>query len=71
MHNGESAYRAQAEGKAITVFVGLCDEHLACKGGSFVRAGDERLMSELQAFNRSQDFAALRAALAKTVAAVQ
>jgi len=53
-----------AEGKPITLFVGLSDEGLACKGGSFVRPGEEALIAALEAFNRSQDFAMLRAAVA-------
>lgn len=53
-----------AEGKPITLFVGLSDEHLACKGGSFVRPGDEALIAALETFNRTQDFAGLRTALA-------
>jgi radical SAM enzyme (TIGR01210 family) len=52
-----------ADGKPITVFVGLSEEDLACEGGSFVRPGDEVLIAALGAFNRSQDFAGLKAAL--------
>lgn len=53
-----------AEGKAITVFLGLSDEHLACDGGSFLRPGDEALVDVLERFNRTQDFALLRAVVA-------
>jgi len=53
-----------AEGKPITLYVGLSDEDLACEGGSFVRPGDEALIAALERFNRSQDFAALKTALA-------
>jgi radical SAM enzyme (TIGR01210 family) len=52
-----------AEGKPISLFVGLSDEHLACSGGSFVRKGDEPLLALLETFNRSQDFAVLRSVL--------
>jgi radical SAM enzyme (TIGR01210 family) len=54
-----------AEGKPITLFVGLSDEHLACKGGSFVRPGDEALIAALEAFNCSQNFSELKSALTK------
>jgi uncharacterized Fe-S cluster-containing MiaB family protein len=53
-----------AEGKPITLFVGLSDEDLACAGGSFLRSGDEALVTTLEAFNRSQNFGALKTALA-------
>jgi len=53
-----------AEGKPITLYVGLSDEDLACEGGSFVRPGDEALIAALERFNRSQDFAGLKTALA-------
>lgn len=53
-----------AEGKPITLFVGLSDEDLACEGGSFIRPGDEGLIAALEAFNRTQDFAGLKTALA-------
>jgi radical SAM enzyme (TIGR01210 family) len=49
-----------AEGKRVSVFVGLNDEGLAVEGGSFVRPGDERLIAALERFNRSQDYAALK-----------
>jgi radical SAM enzyme (TIGR01210 family) len=49
-----------AEGSGVTVFVGLSDEGLAVPGGSFVRAGDERLLAALADYNRTQDFAALK-----------
>jgi radical SAM enzyme (TIGR01210 family) len=50
-----------AEGKPISVFLGLSDEHLACEGGSFVGPGDAPLVDALEQFNRTQDFALLRA----------
>jgi len=49
-----------AEGKAVSVFVGLSDEGLACAGGSFIRPGEEALLARLEHFNRTQDFGALR-----------
>jgi radical SAM enzyme (TIGR01210 family) len=52
-----------AQGKSLTVFLGLSDEGLATPGGSFVRPGEEALMSDLESFNRSQDFARLREAI--------
>ena len=52
-----------AEGQPISLFVGLSDEGLACKGGTFIRPGDEPLLAALEAFNRSHDFAALKAAV--------
>lgn len=51
-----------AEGKSLTVFLGLSDEGLACPGGSFLRSGEEPVLAQLEAFNRTQDFAWLRAA---------
>jgi radical SAM enzyme (TIGR01210 family) len=49
-----------AEGRPITVFLGLSDEGLACEGGSFVRPGEGPLLEKLETFNRSQDYAVLR-----------
>jgi radical SAM enzyme (TIGR01210 family) len=49
-----------AEGTDLSVFIGLSDEGLACAGGSFVRAGEEALVAGLEAFNRTQDYGALR-----------
>ena len=51
-----------AEGKPITVFLGLSDEGLACPGGSFLRSGQEALVEKLEAFNRTQNFDRLREA---------
>jgi radical SAM enzyme (TIGR01210 family) len=50
-----------ADGKAISLFIGLYDEGMAVEGGSFVRDGDGRILERLEAFNRTQDFAILRA----------
>lgn len=61
----DAARAAQhAEGKPVSVFIGLSDEGLACEGGSFVRPGEEALVALLDAFNRTQDFARLREAAA-------
>lgn len=48
-----------ARGTSLKVFLGLSDEGLACPGGSFVRPGDEAVLRDLEAFNRTQDFAFL------------
>ena len=54
----ESVRRAvlHANGKNITVYVGLMDEGLAVPGGSFIREGDEKLIAALNRFNQTQDF---------------
>lgn len=49
-----------AEDKAISIFLGLSDEGLACPGGSFIRDGDEALIDSMESFNRSQDYRLLR-----------
>ncbi len=48
-----------AEGTGIYVFLGLFDEGMAAPGGSFVRAGEETLVEQLELFNRTQDFGVL------------
>jgi len=48
-----------AEGKNISIFIGLFDEGLAVKGGSFLRKGDERLVKQLEHFNKTQDYSIL------------
>ncbi|MBN1863474.1 MAG: hypothetical protein JW808_01095 [Victivallales bacterium] len=45
-----------AKCKGISLFIGLYDEGLAVLGGSFIRQGDEKLMSLLESFNRLQNF---------------
>lgn len=45
-----------ARGKLFSVFVGLTDEGLAVEHGSFIREGDEAILSRLDEFNRTQDF---------------
>ena len=49
-----------AEGKPIKVFVGLYDEGLAVEGGSFIREGDEKILAQLQEFNRTGNFTWLK-----------
>lgn len=48
-----------AKGKKPSVFIGLYDEGLAVPGGSFIREGEEALVTQLEAFNRTQDFGIL------------
>jgi radical SAM enzyme (TIGR01210 family) len=50
---------SHAQGKNISVFLGLSDEGLAEQGGSFVREGEEELLEQLEAFNRSQNYSIL------------
>ena len=45
-----------AQGKNVSIYLGLFDEGLAVPGGSFLREGDEPLRERLEAFNRTQDF---------------
>jgi hypothetical protein len=49
-----------AENRNVPVFLGLFDEGLAVKGGSFLRAGEEKLVKTLERFNRTQDFEILK-----------
>jgi len=51
-----------AEGKSISLFIGLSDEDLACPGGSFLRRGEKRRIAAIEEFNRTQDFEHLRIA---------
>ncbi len=46
-------------GKHITIFIGLYDEGLAVKGGSFIRKGDKEVIKKLELFNRTQDYSVL------------
>jgi radical SAM enzyme (TIGR01210 family) len=48
-----------AAGKPLSVFIGLSDEGLAVQGGSFLLPGEERLVAQLETFNRTQNFAIL------------
>jgi radical SAM enzyme (TIGR01210 family) len=50
----------EAEGKRISLFVGLNDEGLAVKNGAFIRDGDEMLIQKLELFNKTQDFNILK-----------
>ena len=54
-----------AGGKDLSVFIGLYDEGLAVKGGSFLRDGDEPFVAQLEEFNRIQDFDFLQRAIAE------
>jgi radical SAM enzyme (TIGR01210 family) len=45
---------------SLTLYVGLYDEGLAVEGGSFIRKGDESLISALESFNRCQDYQLLK-----------
>lgn len=53
-----------AEGKPLSVFLGLSDEGLACAGGSFLRPGEEGLVQKMEEFNRTQNHDRLREVLA-------
>lgn len=48
-----------AQGKGLSVFIGLSDEGLAVEGGSFLREEEEHLVEKLQRFNRTQDYGIL------------
>jgi radical SAM enzyme (TIGR01210 family) len=45
-----------AREKSISTFIGLSDEDLAVKGGSFLSKGNEALVEKLELFNRTHDF---------------
>ena len=47
---------AYAENRNISIFIGLFDEGLAVDGGSFLRAGEGKLVETLEQFNRTQNF---------------
>lgn len=49
-----------AEGRKLSIFVGLNDEGLAVPGGSFIREGDEELIAKLDKFNMTQDYELLK-----------
>jgi radical SAM enzyme (TIGR01210 family) len=44
------------EGRGIPIFVGMNEENLAVKGGSFVRPGDEETIRIINEFNKTQDY---------------
>ncbi len=48
-----------ARDTALSVFVGLYDEGLAVRGGSFLRDAEAHLVEPIERFNQSQDFAIL------------
>jgi uncharacterized Fe-S cluster-containing MiaB family protein len=50
---------AYADGKNISLYIGLYDEDLAVEGGSFIREGDETILARLEEFNRTQNFSIL------------
>ena len=52
-----------ADGSGVSVYVGLDDEGLATEGDSFLRPGNERMVEILQAFNETQDYDILQAAV--------
>jgi len=45
--------------KPISIFIGLSDEGLAVKGGSFLRKGEEAIVARLETFNRTRDYSIL------------
>jgi radical SAM enzyme (TIGR01210 family) len=50
----------RAKDGPLTVFLGLNDEGLAVKGGSFIRPGDEPVLERLAKFNATQDYDILK-----------
>ncbi len=50
----------EAEGKNISLFLGLNDEGLAVEGGSFIKDGDEEIIKTMEKFNKTQDFSFLK-----------
>ncbi len=48
-----------AKGKSISVFIGLSDEGLAVKGGSFLNEKSQYLVEQLELFNQPHNFAIL------------
>jgi radical SAM enzyme (TIGR01210 family) len=54
-----AAAARHARGKSVSIFIGLSDEGLSVKGGSFLRDGDKPILDELERFNRTQDFSIL------------
>ena len=53
-----------AQDKPLSIFLGLFDEGLAVPGGGFIRGGEERLVEEMERFNRTRDFGILQALVA-------
>lgn len=54
-----AAAALHAQGTALSLFLGLSDEGLACEGGSFIRPGDEPVVQALEQFNCTQDYGIL------------
>jgi radical SAM enzyme (TIGR01210 family) len=50
-----------AQDKPISIFLGLYDEGLAVPGGGFIRQGEEKLVEEMERFNRTEDYNILKA----------
>lgn len=50
----------RAEGRHLSVFIGLSDEGLAVPGGSFIRDEDQGLIERMEKFNQNQDFSLLK-----------
>jgi archaeosine synthase beta-subunit len=59
-----AAAARHARDKPVSVFIGLNTEGLALEGGSPVRAGEEELVTQLENFNRIQDYGILERILA-------
>ncbi len=47
---------SHGRGKRVSIYVGLNDEGLAVPGGSFLRDGDEALVTKIETFNSTQDY---------------
>lgn len=52
-------YAKDIENDKFSIYVGLNDEGLAVEGGSFIRENDAWNISQLEHFNRTQDFDAI------------
>ncbi|MCK4258190.1 MAG: hypothetical protein KAX49_04390 [Halanaerobiales bacterium] len=50
----------EAEGKNISLFIGLNDEGLAVEGGSFIKEGEEDIIKAMEKFNQTQNFSYLK-----------
>jgi radical SAM enzyme (TIGR01210 family) len=48
-----------AQGRRISIFIGLHTEGLAIQGGSPIRPGEEAIVAQLEQFNRTQDYGIL------------
>ncbi len=45
--------------KSLSIFMGLSDEGLALEGGSFIREGEDAIITELERFNKTGDYSIL------------